>query len=388
MEHGFDWRKAMLARMVCLLAVITAFAGCAGGPPAPGAALLPWQDTHFAWNDRPVTPSPEDIFRLDPQLARMLDDPGLQRLPALARTDRLVTLIFGPKRDRFQYESGHTSTATESWRRRRGDCISLTVLAYAAARALRLDARIQEVETPALYVRSHGFELVNHHVNLIVDIPPSPEHAGRRRMTIDFDPDGLPGLSGRVLSQAAVVARVYSNLAAESLTAGQPRPAYAYLKAAILADPAHAASYANLAVLYRREGFDAAAEQLLRSAIALDDQPETAMHALLDLLQGQGRTAEAQQVAQALRTRQEADPHYWIQLGSQRLAEGRPAEAVRALERAQALSDGFSEVHRQLITAYLQLGKREKAREQMALLAASEAVNGGTSKLKAKPAPR
>jgi tetratricopeptide (TPR) repeat protein len=372
----------MLARMLCLLCVLTALAGCASQPPAPTAAQLPWQDTHFAWSDAPVTPSPEDIFRLDPQLAQTLDDPGVQRLPPLARTDRLVTLIFGPKRDRFAYESGHTTTAAQAWRRGRGDCISLTVLTYAAARALRLEAQIQEVDIPALYVRGHGFELVNHHVNLVVRIPP------REQMVIDFDPDAMPWLAGRPLSQAAVVARVYSNLAAESLTAGHSGPAYAFLKAAILADPTHAASYANLAVLYLREGFDAEAEQWLRNAIALDDQPETAMHALIDLLQGQGRTAEARKTAEQLRTRQERDPHYWIELGTRHLAEGRPQDAVRALERAQALSQGFGEVHRQLITAYLQLGKREKAREQMALLAATEDANPGRPKLKRKLLPQ
>lgn len=368
----------MLARTWCLLAVIIALAGCASRPPAPAAAQLPWRDTHFAWNDRGVAPSAEDIFRLDPQLAQALDDPGVQRLPPLARTDRLVTLIFGPKRDRFAYEAGHTTTAAQSWRRGRGDCISLTVLTYAAARALRLDAQIQEVDIPALYVRGRGFELVNHHVNLVIRIPP------REQMIIDFDPDAMPQSTGRPLSQAAVVARVYSNLAAQSLTAGQARPAYAYLKAAILADPAHAPSYTNLAVLYQREGFDAEAEQWLRDAIALADQPLTALHALVDLLQGQGRAAEAQEMVRQLRSSQEADPHYWTELGRQRLAEGRPADAVRALERAQALSEGFGEVHRQLIAAYLQLGKREKAREQMALLAAAEDGNPGRSKLKKK----
>jgi tetratricopeptide (TPR) repeat protein len=378
----------MLTRMLCLLSVIAALAGCASGPPLPAAAQLPWRDAHFAWNGDRVTPSPDDIFELDPQLAQTLADPGVQRLPPLARADQLVTLIFGPKRDRFAYEAGHTTTAAQSWRRGRGDCISLTVLAYAAARALRLDAQIQEVDIPALYVRGHGFELVNHHVNLVIRIPALPGQDGARRMTIDFDPDGMRWVSGRALSEAAVVARVYSNLAAESLTAGHSRPAYAHLKAAVLADQGHAASYTNLAVLYRREGLDAEAEQWLRDAIALDDLPETAMHALVDLLQGQGRTVEAAKIVQQLRARQEADPHYWIELGTRRLAEGRPGDAARALERAQALSDGFGEVHRQLITAYLQLGKREKAREQMALLAATEDGSPALAKLKKKLLPQ
>lgn len=361
----------MLTRILSLLCAVAALAGCASRPPAPDAAQLPWQDTHFAWRDEPVTPSAEDIFRLDPQLARALAEPEVQRLPLPARANRLVTLIFGPDRDLFGYEAGHTTTAAQTWHLRRADCMSLTVLALAAARALRLDAQVQEVEVPALYVRRDRFDIVNRHVNLLIRLPALPGQEGTQQLTIDFDTDVNSRVRGRALSPEQVVARVYTNLGAESLTARQPRSAYAYLKAAILADPADAVSYTNLALLYRREGFDAGAERLLRHAVALDDQPETAMQALADLLRDQGRQAQALEVLQRLGAKREANPYYWIELGTQHLAEGRPADAVRALERAQALSTGFGEVHRQLITAYLQLGKREKAREQTALLAAT-----------------
>jgi tetratricopeptide (TPR) repeat protein len=373
----------MVPRMFGLLSVTAALAGCGSTTPPPPLAQLPWQDTHFAWDAGRVTETADDIFRLDPELAQTLNDPAVQHLPPLARAKQLLTLIFGPKRDQFAYEAGHTTTAAQSWRRHRGDCISLTVLAYAAARALRLEAEIQEIHIPALYVRQGGFEFVNHHVNLHLHLPQSPQE-GAREMIVDFDPDGMPWVSGETLTEAAVVARMYSNFAAEALAAGRDRRAYAYLKAAIAADPSHAASYTNLAVLYRRDGFDAQAEQLLRDAIALNVQPETALHVLLDLLQEQGRTADAQAVAAQLRSREDLDPYYWIERGAHALAEGRPGDAVRSLQRAEALSAGFGEVHRLLVTAYLQVGQREKAREQLALLAAAERGNPAIAKLKRK----
>lgn len=111
------------------------------------------------------------------------------------------------------------------------------------------------------------------------------------------------------------------------------------------------------------------------------------MHALISLLQEQGRQSEAQVVAAQLRARQEADPYYWIELGQRRLTEERPADAARALEHAQALSEGFPEVHRLLGQAYLRLGKREQARAQMALLAAAEDPTAPSSPIKKKKAP-
>jgi thioredoxin-like negative regulator of GroEL len=43
-------------------------------------------------------------------------------------------------------------------------------------------------------------------------------------------------------------------------------------------------------------------------------------------------------------------------------------QAVAALERAQAMSRGFADVHRYLAEAYWRNGQMAKARDQMALL--------------------
>jgi tetratricopeptide (TPR) repeat protein len=373
----------MNARLFRLLSLTAALAGCASTTPAPPVAELPWQDAQFAWRADRVTETPADIFRLDPQLAQVLADPALQALSPLARARRLMTIIFGPKRDDFRYDFGHTSTAAESWQRRRGDCISLTVLAYAASRALRLNAQIQEIHMPAVYVRGDGLDYVNHHVNLHIQIPASGRD-GPQELIVDFDPDEDPWLNGEVLVESAVVARMYNNFAAEALAAGEDRRAYAYLRAAIGADPSLAASYTNLATLYRRDGLVVEAEQLLRDAIGLKSQPETAMHILHELLLEQGRTADARQVAEQLRLYQEGDPYYWMDRGARELADGRAADAVVALKRAEALSTGFGEVHRLLATAYLRVGERDKAREQLALLAASDRGNPAIMKLKRK----
>jgi hypothetical protein len=357
----------MLAtRTLCAIAVSAALIGCATTAP-PQLAQLPWQDARFAYDPALVTISPEDIFRLDPELSRLLADPELQKLSPLGRAKGLLTIIFGPHRDKFAYRAGHTTVAAESWRRRSGDCISLTVLTYAAARALRLDASVQEVGVPALYVRHDGFEFVNHHVNLLIHIPPNAMDS-QHQYIVDFDPDVAPGRLGEKLPEKAVVARVYSNFAAELLTEGRYRPAYAYLKAALANDPSHAPTYTNIALLYRHEGLEAQAERMLRVGIALGSQPETAMRALLELLQDEGRTAEADAVRTQLGRRQEVDPYYWIARGTNELAQGHPADAVRALLRADALVEGFGEVHRQLAIAYWQLGKRDLARAQVALL--------------------
>jgi hypothetical protein len=52
----------------------------------------------------------------------------------------------------------------------------------------------------------------------------------------------------------------------------------------------------------------------------------------------------------------------------QRLQAGRWADAVAALERAQALTSGFVEVHQYLAIAYWRDGRLHQARDQLAML--------------------
>ncbi len=371
-----------LRNTVCLIALAAAVAGCVTPPTPRPFSALPWQDSRFAYDPSRVTLTGHDVFQLDSELATLLADPQLRRLAPLPRARRLMSLIFGPNRDRFTYEAGTTTVAAETWRRRRGDCISLTVLAYAAARELQLTVELQEVQVPALHVRRQGYEFVNHHVNLRVRIPAQPNGEGTQQLVIDFDPEVAPWAQGKALTERSIVARMYSNLGAEALVQNDDKLAYAYLRAAIINDPAHAASYTNLALLYRRAGLHAQAEGWLRQGIDLGDRPQTAMRAMLELLQEQNRLAEWETLSKQLRRHEESDPHYWIARGSRNLAEGRPADAVRALERAQAISGGFSEVHRQLAIAYWQLERREQVREQLALLDGIEHGHPLVSKLR------
>jgi Tfp pilus assembly protein PilF len=191
-------------------------------------------------------------------------------------------------------------------------------------------------------------------------------------VVIDFDPGFASRRPGRPLSEDAVLARYYNNVATEHLAGRHYGPAYAHFKAAILADPSYAASYGNLAVLYLDAGLQAEAEQLLRYAVALgEDQADVPIHTLHQLFIEQGRTAEAQRLERAIAEGRERDPYHWIGLGVRHLEDGEIRDAINALERARAMATGFDEIHRYLAIAYWRAGEVAKAREQIALLASS-----------------
>jgi len=377
-------RVAPLA--IALLAL--ALAGCAGAPLATGpAAATPWHDQAFAYDASLVGVSRQDLFRLDPELARQLAAADIAYLETPQRVTALMRLIYGPERTRFAYVAGESTPAARTWQRRRGDCLSLTVLTYAAARAVGLDAQMQEVRVPAVYDRRAGFDHVNRHVNVLFPLRGAfvrDELLQPRAVVIDFEPEYATRQRGLPLTDDGVLARFYNNLGVEFLARGQQSKAYAHFKAAIAADASFAPAYGNLSILYRDRGLAADAEQLLRRAIALSDQPDVPLQALHQLLADQGRTAEARAVAARLRQWQESDPYYWVAQGIRYLDQGEPRRAVDALEQAESLTTGFAEVHRYLALAYWRLGERKRAGEQLALLSRADPEGPATAKLRRK----
>ena len=365
-----------MCRALTITVGLLALAGCAVTPVAPVVALPEhylWRDRDFDYDAARVAVSMQDLFALDAGLASTLRASGMKDASMQRRVDYLIALLFGPELKTFPYVSGESTIAAETWRARRGDCLSLSVLAYSMARALNLPVQLQEVRVPE-YFNRHGYvDFVERHVNVLIKND-ARLHLKNGTMTsgnvvIDFEPRSGWLRAGMELSEESVAARYYNNVAAEYFARDQLPLAYAWFKAAILADPRYASSYSNLAHLYKRKGFIDSAERLWRHAIARNDVDDTPVRALHRLLVAQGREIEAAQYAEILKARQEKNPYYWLGLGVDFLREAKYPHAVRAFEQAQALTSGFDEVHRYLAIAYWHSGEQVKAKKQLAVLA-------------------
>ncbi|MGZ5272635.1 MAG: hypothetical protein ACXWC6_18655, partial [Ramlibacter sp.] len=158
-----------LARpLAALLLLAAALAGCATRPPAqPVQDALARADAVFAPGALPSV-DPAQLFALPPDLRVLLEGPELRGLSSGQRLDRLLDAIFGADRRRFGYGAEHSTAAAQTWAQKRGDCLSLSILTYAAASSLGLEAQLQEVRVPAIYERRAGIDFVNRHVNVAV----------------------------------------------------------------------------------------------------------------------------------------------------------------------------------------------------------------------------
>jgi tetratricopeptide (TPR) repeat protein len=348
--------------------------GCASTPVARMAPGLLWQDTAFDYQPELVTETRESIFALDPELVQSLRSG--QGLSTRVRLERLLEQLYTREGILLSYTSGHTTGAMQTWRNKRGDCLSLTILAYAAAKSLRIDAHMQEVPIANVVDRRDGLDFVNSHVNVFVnnasEVSLNGHLYGAGGFVIDFEPQPGSRRAGSWLPENAILARYYNNRATEFMVAKDRARAYAYYRAAIAAAPDYAPAYANLAHLYAAHGLPGNAEQLLLHAIALEGPSYAPLRALQQLLASQGRTPEAQRYADLLKRRQNEDPYHWFGLGLAALNDGRYGQAILALERAASLTSGFEEVHYNLGLAYWRNGQRDKAGKQLAAL---EAIN-------------
>ena len=186
------------------------------------------------------------------------------------------------------------------------------------------------------------------------------------------------------LTEEEILGRFYNNRATEYLTQGKADLSYAYYKAALGADPSFWASYGNLAQLYMRRGLTGSAETLLRHAMALNPDSHVPLLTLQRLLLGQGREAEALEIAELLKKHQEADPYHWLSVGVNHLKNQRYDQAIAALQRAQEIASGFDEVHRNLAIAFWRNGQIPAAEEQLALLAGLAKGDSQVALLRAK----
>jgi tetratricopeptide (TPR) repeat protein len=378
----------MLLKALSITGCFVVLAGCAAAPRASLPAYLLWQDQAFDYDAALVSVSKRDLFQLDPELLSKLHDPSIQNSSAQYRLHHLVSLLFGPETKDFPYSGGHSTIAAETWRRKRGDCLSLTILAYSLADALGMSVQMQEVRVPVVFDRRGNVEFLNRHVNVLIrGVGQLYLKDGAMRsgdVIIDFEPQIASRREGLALSDDGILARFYNNIAVEYLAQGDLTLAYAHFKAAILAAPGYSPSYGNLAQLYKRRGLLQSAEQLLLHAIALDEDADLALRSLHQLLISQGRESEASKYTEILRARQERDPYYWLGVGLDHLQRGNYQKAVDALEHAQALTTGFQEVHRYLALAYWRAGKQLQAKNQLSVLASLMLDDSGLPALRKK----
>jgi Tfp pilus assembly protein PilF len=337
--------------------------GCAQAPLTPLADPALRADIGLGAPAR--QPDAEEALRLAPAMQDYVERslrPAARRQGAVSALTDALTRQGGIH---VVYDASTTRTAAETFEARSGNCLSLVLLSAALAQELGLAVEYREVLTDTQWSRLADMHVGNTHVNLALGprVPlASALHASNRQTVIDFLPSELVrDLPSRRLDRHRVLAMFLNNRAAEWLVQGDLATAHAWSLAALDEDPAYAASYNTLGVVFQRHGRADLAERAWRQGLALAPEHAALLANLAATLRAQGRTTEAQAFDAALGRVEGTAPFMYLARGQAALRAGDPAAARGWLLKELARDPDYHEIHFALAQAELQLGHGAQA---------------------------
>ncbi|MGH8796246.1 MAG: tetratricopeptide repeat protein, partial [Caldimonas sp.] len=259
----------------------------------------------------------------------------------------------------------------ETFAARSGNCLSLVIMTAAFARAVGVSVQYQSVAIDETWSRSGGIYFNLGHVNLTLGRGMTSIRYGQiensRLTTIDFLPPGdIRGQLTEEISEERIVAMYLNNRAGESMAEGRLDDAYWWSRAAVLKDPAFLSSYNTLGVIYRRHGNLHEAEKLLDTVLHYDPTNRQAMSNLILVLDEAGRRDEAKAISGRLAQLEPTPPFFYFERGLAALRDRDYASARDMFAKEVERDPNYHEFHFWLAVAYLQLGRKDLAQEQLA----------------------
>lgn len=226
---------------------------------------------------------------------------------------RLRKLISGMIEDgllTLEYDANRTYTAIETFETRQGNCLSFSILFFALAREADLDVTFQMVDIPPSFSADGESILLNNHINVLVRGVRSDVNF-LRTYVVDFNTAEYNGnYDTRKVTDNYAIALYYSNVAVESMQAGDLREAFRYLKKGIESDPAIAGLWVNLGVLYSRYKQYNMAEQAYRQALSVQPSNKSALVNLSIALHHLGREEESEYYSKKVAYYRDRNPYY------------------------------------------------------------------------------
>ncbi len=311
--------------------------GATKGPSTSieSSAVLALSDEMRAFLKQNVNPGGTDIFKLQ----------------------QLVDAIMGKKTFKLEYDE-NTRTAAETFRLRRGNCLSFTTLFVSLARGAGLKADFQEVDIPPDWSTRKDVFVLNRHVNVTVYLGA----AGTR--AVDFDVgDFKSTYEVDTISDKRAIAHFFNNMGVERMQAGEIVDAFAFYRRSILeTNGDFSPAWTNLGLLYLKGGHDDYAEAAYRNALKADRADVVAMSNLVRLHDMRGENEAAQKYKKKVDQHRMRNPHLRFSLAREAFENGDYDIAIDHLKHAIRKEKGESEYTFLLGLCYLMKGDIEKAR--------------------------
>jgi len=311
-----------------------------------------------------LAPSPEMRDFLDAHVDRKGSDS--------LKLHQLASAIVDAKTFGLEYDD-RTRTASETFRIRRGNCLSFSNMFVAMARDVGLNVQYQEVDIPPDWTLDKDTYVLNRHVNVYVNLG----LAGTR--VVDFNiGDFKTSYEMRRISDTRALAHYYNNVGVERMQADDTASALSCFRRAIADnDRGFSPAWTNLGTLYLRAGHPAHAEAAYLQALKASDSDLVAMSNLARLYERLGDRERAAAYKKRVIDHRWRNPYYRYQLALQAYSEQDSDAAIGHLKYAIRKRPKEDQFYFLLGLSYLQKGDERAARRWLAKaeeVAATDAV--------------
>jgi len=206
-----------------------------------------------------------------------------------------------------------TRTASETFRIRRGNCLSFSNMFVAMARDVGLAAQFQEVDVPPDWTLDKDTYVLNQHVNVYVDLG----QGGVR--VVDFNiGDFKTKYEMQKIPDTRALAHYYNNIGVERMQAGDTASALSCFRRAIAdGERKFTPAWTNLGTLYLRNGHPAHAEAAFLQALKASDSDLVAMSDLARLYEQLGDRKRGAAYQKKVIHHRYLNPYYRYELARQ-----------------------------------------------------------------------
>ena len=322
-------RKRFMARGLLVLGMMI-LAACAGQPRDLGGRLGAEQVLNSPLRDDEAVASvaDADLVGRSPAMQAFLEQHVNASAGPRTRLEQLVASVVKGREFQLDYE-GATRTASETFARRNGNCLSFTSMFVALARGVALDAHFQEVDIAPDWSMSGQTFLISQHVNAVVEL------RGDVSRVIDFNTYDFNAESdGHRISDDRALAHYYNNQGVAHMLAGRTAAAFANFSRSLEADRGFASAWVNMGSLHRRSGLTAHAEAAYLAALDTDPANLQAMSNLADLYLELGRLEQAEYYLGRVHWHRMRNPYYRYHLAVEALEAGDYDASIAHLRHA------------------------------------------------------
>jgi Flp pilus assembly protein TadD len=349
----------MRSALACLAALSL---GCATARSDPARTVVTVGEL-FAGAPLGATPdtappvAEDEVLLVSPEMQAFLDRHVARGASPVSRLRQLGAAILDEKSLGLKYDEA-TRTAAETFRARRGNCLSLSNMFVALARRVGLRAYYQEVDTPPDWTLRNEVLVLNRHVNVLVATGRSGDHV------VDFNQEGFRSSDGRRrISDARALAHYDNNVAIERMQEGDTATAFLYFRRAVRGDPSFSPAWTNMGILLLRKGYSDHAEAAYLQALRADERDLVAMSNLASLYERTGDHERAAGYRRRVTAHRDRNPYHRFQLARDAVLARDYGAAIGHLEYAIGRRKHEDRFYFLLGLSYLGQGDAEAARK-------------------------